>query len=79
MNQSTIGTRIRQARKRLGYTQDQVARACNVPTSYPCLWEKGRMPNPQHIISLARVLGVSTDYLLKGEEEATHAAHPPAA
>ena len=55
-----IGKRIRLAREIAGFTQENLAEAVDVSR-----WESGDIvPNLQHIVDIAMLLNVSTDYLL---------------
>lgn len=57
--------KLRQARKKAGFTQLQVARAIGVTESTYCGYETGkRQPDPIKISAIASFLGVSGDYLL---------------
>jgi len=62
---SALGTRIRKARKQQNLTQEQLAEACNLSTAHIGHIERGtRALSIESLISLSKVLNVSTDYLL---------------
>ncbi len=61
----TIGSRIKQLRKEMDYTQDDLAKILSITRSALANWETGRvLPDPISLIKLADVLGVTVDYLL---------------
>ena len=63
-----IGIRIRDARKSLYMTQNDLARCLGVSTSYVSLLEKGIRPVTHTILlSLLHYLNVSYDYLVLGK------------
>jgi len=63
-----IGKRIKFMRKHKGYTQEKLARLANVTQSYISAIESGcRLPNVEVLSDIARVLDVSVDYILNGE------------
>lgn len=64
----TIAQRIRTARTGAGLTQAQMADALGVTRSACSQWESpaGTTPQPAHISVLARVLGVSYEWLATG-------------
>ncbi len=67
-----IGKRIRLAREIAGFTQENLAEAVDVSRTAVARWESGDIvPNLQHIVDIAMLLNVSTDYLLgvKGSDE----------
>lgn len=61
-----VGERITEARRLNGWDQSTFAQRIRLANStQPSLWEQGkRLPPFQMLIEAARVLGVSTDYLL---------------
>lgn len=60
-----IGKRIRLAREIAGFTQENLAEAVDVSRTAVSRWESGDIvPNLQHIVDIAILLNVSTDYLL---------------
>ena len=65
MNQTLLGQRIREERKKLHLTQEQLAEKINVSTAYMGFIERGeRNITLGKLTLLANVLGVSVDYLL---------------
>ena len=59
------GDRLKEARKKLGYTQDDLASKIGVSKSAISLYEsEKRNPNLETLIEMTYVLGVSADYLL---------------
>lgn len=65
----SIAHRIRIARERIGLSQGLLADKANVTNASISRWELGkRIPNSEDIGTLSDVLGVSTDYLIKGVE-----------
>ncbi|WP_242016260.1 helix-turn-helix domain-containing protein, partial [Pseudomonas aeruginosa] len=66
----TIGENIRRAREAKGLTQREVWEATGISESSYKSYEKGERPPPgDKIVTLARLLGVSTDDLLLDEAE----------
>jgi transcriptional regulator with XRE-family HTH domain len=77
----TLGSRIRQARERYGMSQATLARRIGISGTALNQIESGKTPDPgvSRIVGIARVLGVSTDSLLLGDQdEDTRAPQPPA-
>ncbi len=64
----TIGTRLTKARTDRGLSQTDLAAATGLDRGAIRLIEKGRRKNPQvdTIGRIARVLGVTTDWLISG-------------
>jgi len=61
--------RIATARKNAGLSQEQLGEHLGVSRQAVSKWESGQSnPDLQYIISMARLFGVSTDWLLVGEE-----------
>ena len=68
-----LGIRIKKARKQEGLTQEQLAEVIGVSRSAISKWESGDMePTINNLAGLARVLNVSTDYLLGLDENAAN-------
>lgn len=66
---NTLGKRIAEMRIRKGWGQLDLGEKLGMSTSTIGMWEKGkRDPSSAMIVKLSEVLGVSCDYLLKGEE-----------
>ncbi len=60
-----FGERVKQALKENGIMQKQLASALNVQTSTLCEWLNDHNEPPmQMIVEIAKILDVSTDYLL---------------
>lgn len=65
-----IGDRIKQKRRKLGLTQAELGEKLNITDRAVSKWEQGEGdPNLSIIPDIAKVLGVSLDYLLLGKEE----------
>ena len=66
MNRIALGKRLREERLHCGLTQEQVAEAINVSTTYIGLIEHGeRSVTLDKLIALSLCLHVSVDYLLQ--------------
>ncbi len=67
MSSKTIAKNIKKYRKKLGLSQDQLARKANIPYSTYLKIESGYTLNPsiQTIANIAKALGVSLDELIK--------------
>lgn len=62
-------TRIRRAREDLGYTREQFAEKLDVSVSYLAELERGRTGlSVKMLTRICRVLGLSADYVLFGNE-----------
>ena len=60
-----VGARIKAMRKKIGLTQAEVAQKLGIASQSVTNYESGKTdPSIRNLISLAAVLGVSTDYLL---------------
>ena len=60
-----IGEKIKELRERNKLTQSDLAKLLNITRSSVNAWESGlSAPSTQYIAELARILKVSTDYLL---------------
>jgi y4mF family transcriptional regulator len=72
---STVGERIRKRRIELGWTQDQLAHKAGISKSFLSDLENGkRSVSADNLLDIARVLNLSLDYLMKGEESETKPA-----
>jgi len=61
----SLGNRIRNARKQRNMTQEQLGEACDLSTAHIGHIERGtRSLSIESLVTIASVLGVSTDYLL---------------
>lgn len=66
-----VAIRIREARRALGLTQDELARRVGVSRSAIAQWETDRTGQVRaNLARVAAVLGVSISYLMTGESEA---------
>ena len=66
---STIGDRIKLKRKELGLTQAELGAKINVTDRAVSKWEQNEgNPDMSLIANLAKVLGVTLDYLILGKE-----------
>ena len=66
MDKHTMGDRIREARKKLSLTQEQLAEKLDVSLVYVSEIERGmKMPSMALFIRLVEILDVSADYLLR--------------
>ncbi len=64
-----IGTRMMDARKKAGYTQEQLGEVTGLSIKMISAAENGhKAMRPANIIKISESLGISTDYLLKGED-----------
>lgn len=68
MNRIALGKRLREERLHSGLTQEQVAEAVNVSTTYIGLIEHGeRSVTLDKLIALSQCFHVSVDYLLQDD------------
>ena len=68
MDKAALGQKIRQVRKKRGYTQRALAQIANVGGAYLGEVERGmKMPSLNIFIRLIETLGVSADYILRDE------------
>lgn len=66
MDYNQLGARVREKRQRLGLTQEQLAELCNISPSYIGIIERGdKKLSVETLVKLSRILGVSTDFLLR--------------
>lgn len=71
LNLREIGNRIQFCRKRLGYTQEQLAEKMNVSIQMISNMERGNKAiKIENLIKLSRILDVSADYILTGKQNA---------
>ncbi|WP_435739739.1 helix-turn-helix domain-containing protein, partial [Enterococcus faecium] len=71
---SEIGKRIQEIRVSLGYTLEEFGENLTPPASKSNVsrWEKGKnIPNKARLLSIAKLGGVSTEYLLTGNSQKT--------
>ena len=64
-----LGNRIKNARLSAGLTQEKVAELVGVSRAAISRWELGEIePKIEHLATLSKALGISTDHLLGTEE-----------
>ena len=74
----SIAERILALRKSKGMSQEQLAESVGVSRQAVSKWESEQAsPDPEKIITLSEVFGVTTDYLLKGIEPEKEAEQKP--
>ena len=65
----SLGNRLRGARKHAGYTQKYLAQKIGAKHNSVSNWENGlNMPDPVTIESICKVLDITPNYLLMGDE-----------
>ena len=65
MDAGEMGKRLRDARNRLGKTQEEVADALGVASNSVWHWEAGRtMPATDRLVAVAQLYGTSVDWIL---------------
>lgn len=65
MDYKSLGKRIRKARRFADLTQEQLAEAAGVSTSFIGHIERGtRVPSVQTLFAICRALGCSLDYVV---------------
>lgn len=63
-----VGKRIRDRRKKLGLSQEELSMTSEVTVQAISYFENGsRAMRPENLMRVASALGVSTDYLLTGD------------
>lgn len=63
-----IGNRITELRKRLRWTQEELAEKADLTPQFVSYAESGkRAMRPENLLKLSKALNVSADYLLTGE------------
>jgi len=62
-----IGTRLRQYRKSIGYSQKEIAEKTGIGRSYIAHVENGIIPSSEFIIKLLNAFNISIDWLLTGK------------
>lgn len=68
MEDSSIGARIKQRRKELGFTQMQIKQEIGISSGNMSDIENGnKLPSTPALISLSSILNCSIDWILKGE------------
>lgn len=69
MNSEKLGDRVRQARKHAGFTQNQLAKKVETSQGAISDIENGRNKDSSSLYDIAKVTGVSTDWLIKNQGE----------
>lgn len=68
----TLANRISFHRKKLGWTQEELAQELDVSRQSVSKWESGQsQPDLNKIIKMSELFNISIDYLLKGTNEST--------
>lgn len=63
-----VGQRITERRKKLGWTQEELAENGDLTPQFVSYAESGkRAMRPENLLKISSALGVSADYLLTGE------------
>lgn len=71
MDKVAIGSRLREARNKVKLTQEQLAEKVGIGTTYISDIERGaKFPSLSLFIKIVDALGVSSDFILRGEIEA---------
>lgn len=71
MDKGIIGSRLREARNMAKLTQEQLAEKVGIGTTYLSDIERGaKSPSLSLFIKIVDALGVSSDFILRGEIEA---------
>jgi len=66
----TFGEKVQRLRQRAGLSQDALADRLQVSRQAISRWERDEtMPEPEKIVVLADLFGVTTDYLLRKQEK----------
>lgn len=67
-----LGEKITQLRKKSGWSQEELAEKTEVSRQAVSKWESGQsVPDLERLLVLSRLFGVTTDYLLKDELDAS--------
>lgn len=75
----TFGEKLQSLRQKAGMSQDALAERLEVSRQAVSRWERDEtMPEPDKIVVLADLFGVTTDYLLRREQSA-EPTEPPVA
>jgi transcriptional regulator with XRE-family HTH domain len=65
---ATFGEKLKKLRKERGWSQDELGQQVGIHGRHVGKYEIGRaMPNAETVVTIARVLGVSIDYLLRDD------------
>ena len=65
---TTLASRLRSARKKKGWTQDQLAQKTGSTQAVIQKIENGKSLRPRNVVKLAQALGVSPGWLVFGQE-----------
>lgn len=72
----TFGEKLQRLRQKAGLSQDTLAERLTVSRQAVSRWERDEtMPEPDKIVALADLFGVTTDYLLRRQPEQREPAH----
>ncbi|MBF7129040.1 helix-turn-helix domain-containing protein [Pediococcus pentosaceus] len=71
----TLFDKIKKISKERGYSIAEVERKAGISTNYLYQWKK-REPSPKSLASVAKVLGVSVDYLLGKDDKPSTSNEP---
>ena len=68
MDKVELGMRLREARNKAGFTQEQLAEKADIGVMYLGEIERGvKMPSMKIVITLSEALDISADYILRNE------------
>lgn len=68
----TLGDKIFQLRRQQGWSQEELAERCQVSRQSVSKWEINQsVPDLDKLVTLSRIFNVTTDFLLKEEQEGT--------
>lgn len=66
----TLGQKLKEIRKKFGLSQEQLAEIMNVSRQAITKWENdGGLPDTSNLQELAKVFGITIDYLLNNDNE----------
>lgn len=75
---ATTGDRIRERREDRGWTQEKLAQTAGISKGFLSDLENNkRNVSAEYVLRIANALGVSLDYLMRGEENQRDAARSP--
>ena len=64
MDYAKVGRKIREERRKLGWTQEKLAESVGISVNFLSLIENGRNMSLETMINFSKAFGVSVDYLL---------------
>lgn len=68
--ENDFASRLKNIRKRRGYTQEQLAKITQISLKSIRRYEqKGKCPNAEYLLTLAEALDVTAEFLLKGSDQ----------